>query len=182
MHCLKYQAISTPDGIIVHLGGPFAGRNNDAGVLIRSSIRYYLSEYARSPVGRQLVVYGDEGYSQSTEVQAAFRGNVLTYEQEARNVSMGRPRLATEWAFGFVSKNFSLINYYQKLRLLLFPVGHYYPVAVLFSNLLRCFGRDSITQSYFGKAPPAPNEYLTPRAMWDATRVIHNEPLYFGRI
>jgi len=182
MHCLKYQAISTPDGIIVHLGGPFAGRHNDAGILIRSSIRHYLSEHAHCPAGRRLVVYGDEGYGQSPEVQAAFRGNILTPEQEARNVSMRRPRLSAEWAFGFVSNNFGLLNYYQKLRLGLSPVGHYYPVAVLFCNLLRCFGRDSTTQSYFEKAPPGPEEYLTPRAIWDATRVVHNEPGYFDHI
>ncbi|KAH7054847.1 hypothetical protein BKA57DRAFT_532606 [Linnemannia elongata] len=105
------------------------------------------SEHAHCPAGRQLVVYGDEGYGQSPEVQAAFRGNILTPEQETRNVSMRRPRLSAEWAFGFVSNNFGLLNYHQKLRHYLSPIGHYYPVAVLFCNLLRCFGRHSTTQS-----------------------------------
>lgn len=30
-HCLKYQAIATPDGIIINLQGPYIGRRHDAG-------------------------------------------------------------------------------------------------------------------------------------------------------
>ena len=166
-HCLRFQAITTPDGIIVHLGGPFPGRHHDAGVLIRSKIKHYLARHARSPVGQQLVVYGDEGYGQSPEVKAPFRGNFLTPEQNARNVSMRRPRLSAEWGFGFISNHFGLLNHYQKLRIGHSPVGHYYPVATLFGNLLRCFGRYNTTQSYFQMAPPAPEQYLSPRAVWD---------------
>lgn len=181
-HCIKFQAITTPDSMIVHVGGPFIGRHNDAGMLIRSQIRHYLAAHARSAGGRQLVVYGDEGYGQSDEVQAPFRGNNLTPEQEARNASMKRPRLSAEWSFGFISNRFGLLNHYQKLRVGLSPVGHYFPVAALFSNLLRCFGRFDTTQSYFGLPPPTPEQYLTPRAQWDATRLIPLVPDYFDNI
>ncbi|KAF8927145.1 hypothetical protein BGZ47_002310, partial [Haplosporangium gracile] len=67
-HCLKFQTITTPDGMIVHVDGPFIGRHNDTGMLIRSPIRHYPAAHARSPGGRQLAVYGDEGYGQSDEV------------------------------------------------------------------------------------------------------------------
>jgi len=30
-HCLKYQGVLTPDGITVHLAGPYPGRRHDAG-------------------------------------------------------------------------------------------------------------------------------------------------------
>lgn len=30
-HCLKYQSIATPDGLIVNLQGPYIGRRHDAG-------------------------------------------------------------------------------------------------------------------------------------------------------
>ncbi|KAF9200119.1 hypothetical protein BGZ59_003480, partial [Podila verticillata] len=63
-----------------------------------SQIRHYLAAHARSLGGHQLVAYGDEGYGQSDKVQAPFRGNNLTPEQEARNASMKRPRLAVEWS------------------------------------------------------------------------------------
>ena len=178
-HCIKYQAITTPDGMIIHVGGPFVGRHNDSGMLIRSQIRHYLAAHARSLGGHQLVAYGDEGYGQSDEVQAPFRGNNLTPEQEAQNASMKRPRLAVEWSFGFISNRFGLLNHYQKLRIGKSPVGLYFPVAALFSNLLHCFGRHDTTQSYFGMRPPTPQQYLTPRREWDATRIVHIVPDYF---
>jgi len=178
-HSIKYQAITTPDGIIIHVGGPFSGRRHDARLADDSRIRSYLSEHARSPTGVQMVVYGDEGYGQSDEIKAPFRGNILTAEQNLRNESMRRPRLCAEWSFGFMSNNFGLINYYQKLRVGLSPIGLYFPVAALFCNLLRCFGRGSTTLSYYQMAAPTPQEYLTPLEVWQATRVVHVEPAYF---
>jgi len=66
--------------MIVHVGGPFIGWHNDAGMLIRSQIHHYLAAHARTPGGHQLVMYSDKGYGQSDEVQAPFRGNNLTPE------------------------------------------------------------------------------------------------------
>ncbi|KAH7056097.1 hypothetical protein BKA57DRAFT_488960 [Linnemannia elongata] len=54
-------------------------------VIINSSGKERVSRFhARCPAGRHLVVYGDEGYGQSPEVQAPFRGNILSPEQETR--------------------------------------------------------------------------------------------------
>ena len=84
--------------------------------------------------------------------------------------------------FGFITNQFGLLNHYQKLRVGLSPVGHYFPVAALFSNLLRCFGCYDTTQSYFGLPPPIPEQYLTPRAQWDMTRLVPIVPDYFDNV
>ncbi|GMF49373.1 unnamed protein product [Phytophthora fragariaefolia] len=37
-HALKYQSVITPDGIIIHLSGPFAGTRHDAFILYESKL------------------------------------------------------------------------------------------------------------------------------------------------
>lgn len=61
MYSLKYRAITTPDGMVVHLCGPFAGRRHDARMLTESKIRDYLAVHARDRKGQPFVVYSDEG-------------------------------------------------------------------------------------------------------------------------
>jgi hypothetical protein len=179
MHSLKYQAISTPDGMIVHFGGPFPGRRHDARMLTDSHIRDYLAVHARNQNGDRLFVYGDEGYGRGIQVLAPFRGNVDA-EQMAYNESMRRPRLAAEWGFCFISNNWGMLNFYTNLRIGLAPVGLYAPVAALFSNLLRCVGRGSTTEAYYQMRAPTIEEYLTPFDEWDQWRQVHAEPLYYN--
>lgn len=87
-HSMKFQCITTPDAMLVHVGGPFLGWQHDAQMLNESRIRPYLLAHAHGPDGRQMSVYGDEGYGQSPKVKAPFRGNMLTPEQHQRNESM----------------------------------------------------------------------------------------------
>jgi hypothetical protein len=179
IHSLKYHAITSPDGMVVHFGGPFPGRRHDARMLTDSRIREYLAVHAVNRHGERLVVYGDEGYGRGVEVTAPFRGNDLTEEQSDYNESMRRPRLAAEWGFAFISNNWCFLNHYSNLRVGLSPIGLYVPIAALFSNLLRCFGRGNTTLAYFEMIPPTILEYLTPRALWDQGRVVFHEPKYF---
>lgn len=179
---MKFQCITTPDAMLVHVGGPFLGQRHDARMLNESRIRPYLLAHARGPDGQQMSVYGDEGYGQSPEVKAPFRGNMLTPEPHQRNESMQHSRLSAEWAFGYISNNFGIINYFQKLRVGLSPIALYFPIAALFSNVLCCYGRNSTTKTFFQMEPPTVEEYLTPRGVWNKTRVIHEEPDYFNII
>lgn len=178
-HSIKYQAIITPDGIMVLVGGPFSSCWHDSCMANDLQIQSFLAKHARSPTGAQMVVYGDEGYGQSDEIKAPFRGNILTPEQATHNESMWRPWLCAEWSFGYMSNNFGLINYYQKFHMHLLPIGLYFPTSSLFCNVLWCFGCGSTTLSHYQMAAPTPQEYLTPQAMWQATRVVHVESVYF---
>lgn len=179
IHSLKYHAISTPDGIIVNLAGPFSGRRHDSRMLTDSKIMNYLSRHAVGEDGKPMVIYGDEAYFRTEHMLSPFRGHNLTKDQLDFNNSMKKPRLAAEWGFGFISNYWGRVNYKQTLRVGLSPVGLYYPVAAFFSNLQRCFGRNSTTQSYYGLNTPSIQQYLTKRDVWDRTRVVMQEPLYF---
>jgi hypothetical protein len=48
-HAIKCQAITTPDGIVIHFGGPFAGRRHDGGMATDSRIRSYLCSPCPQP-------------------------------------------------------------------------------------------------------------------------------------
>lgn len=62
-HTIKFQAVTSPNGIIVHLGGPFSGRRHDARILTLSKLLSFLQEHSKGINGHVLVIYGDEGYA-----------------------------------------------------------------------------------------------------------------------
>jgi hypothetical protein len=95
-HSLKYHALSTPNGIIIYLGGPFSGRRHNSKLLEKSKLKSLLFQYAKSSDGTLLVIYGNEGYSRSGQVETPFRQTQLTPDRIIRNESMRRPRLLAE--------------------------------------------------------------------------------------
>jgi hypothetical protein len=179
-HAIKYQGVVTPDGIIVHLSGPYRGRQHDSSILTDSYLRQYLAEHGIGPEGEQMVLYGDEGYPRLGQIQSPFRGRVLPQDQYDFNTRMRRPRLCIEWAFGHIVNNWGFTNYSHNLRCLMSPVGQYYPLAALFSNIQVCLGRNTPSLSYYEMAPPELEEYLTPRNQWDATREVMVAPVAFN--
>ncbi|OWA51278.1 hypothetical protein BV898_15770 [Hypsibius exemplaris] len=57
-HGLKYQAITAPDGLILHLAGPFEGARHDAFTYLESQAESMLREKMEE-VGGQFRLYGD---------------------------------------------------------------------------------------------------------------------------
>jgi len=181
-HCIKYQAIVTPDAMIVHLGGPYPGSRHDSFMLTDSMIESYLMRHAKTPDGEPMVVYGDEGYTgRGQYLQAPHRQRRLLPEQAARNEGMRRPRLCVEWAFGTISNNFGSIRDSHNLRVYLSAVGILYPPCAIFSNIRTVMGRGTTTKSYYGIDPPSLEEYLTSLVLWTRTRSIHAQSGIFQR-
>lgn len=157
-HSIKYQALSTPDGIIVHLHGPHEGKTHDATMLNRSGLREILSEIARDG-DTNYVIYGDPAYGLAEHIVTPYRGAVVTPEQEAFNASMSQARVSVEWAFGKVVGLFAFLDFAKNLKLHLQPVGKYYAVAVLLTNCHTCL-YGSQTASFFQVTPPDISTYL----------------------
>lgn len=181
IHSVKYQSITTPDGMITHLSGPYRGQQHDASILTDSKIRDYLFQHARDIHGNLMNIYGDEGYASNGQVRSPYRRRLLTDEEMAFNASMKRPRLSVEWGFGHITNHWSFLDFAHNLRSGLSPVGQYYPIVALFSNLQICMGRNTSALSYYGIPPPSLEEYLTPRDRWDEERQVMNEPIAFNQ-
>ncbi|RPA89080.1 hypothetical protein L873DRAFT_1832100 [Choiromyces venosus 120613-1] len=112
-HCLKYHAIVTPDGLISHLFGP---------------------QYAHTPDGTPLQVYGDPAYSISNFLLSPYQGTQITQDQKLWNQEMSRLRIVVEWAFKEMVNMFGFLDYAKNQKHLLQPVGVQFRVAALLHN------------------------------------------------
>jgi hypothetical protein len=172
-HSMKYQCVATPDGMIVHLGGPFPGCQHDSSILADSRLLDILNVHSHGHGGREMTIYGDEGYARRGRVLSPFRGRTLTQEQLTFNSEMRRPRLCVEWAFAHMANHWVFIKHSHNLRMQLSPIGRLYPLCALFSNIQRCIGRRTSTGGYYNMPPPTLHQYLTTRQQWEENRLVN---------
>ncbi len=158
-HCLKYQHVMLPNGIIAHSFGPFHGRHNDAAMYRESALDGLISTI-RDTQGRQLALYGDGGYGACPWLLTPFRRTqITTAERQAFNTMMSNSCIAVEWGFGKVSTLFAFVNFYHNQKVFLQNFGQYFLMATIFANLHTCMYGSEIS-SYFGLDPPSAQEYL----------------------
>ena len=160
MHCLKYHAVVTPDGIIIHLHGPVEGRRHDQTVFKESGLQDILKEHFWCPDGKtKLYLYGDSGYTLGDHILCPYKGPALNRQEKAWNYNMSRAREAVEWIFKEVMAQFQSLNFAGNQKILLTPCGLYYLVAVLFCNAHTILHHPQIPQ-YFHCNPPTLSEYF----------------------
>jgi nuclease HARBI1 len=95
VHSIKFQSVSTPDGIIIHLSGPWSGRRHDARMFKESGLPEILNENFEG-----YYLYGDPAYGCNNGVISPFRGCALTQNQMHFNRRMSSLRVSVEWCFG----------------------------------------------------------------------------------
>ena len=137
-HCLKFQAIVIPNGIIAHLYGPVEGRRHDMQLWDVSSIAEKLAEHAVVPnphiPGRSesFQIYGDATYGLSPHILSPFCGSgVRTADELAWNNLMGKDRVSVENVFAVILNFWPFLQAYWKMKVFGSPVGRYYRVGVL---------------------------------------------------
>ena len=86
VHCLKFQNIVFPDGIIVFMDGPYSGTRHDSGMLHVSEVEATLRGNLKGRDGRQLYIYGDLGYPDRSCIVRPYGGSQLSEEQQHCNV------------------------------------------------------------------------------------------------
>eukprot|EP00117_Sycon_ciliatum_P001173 scpid84873/ scgid1579/ len=163
VHAVKYQAVAAPDGLITHLHGPHEGRRHDAGILRESRLLDDMAAQINHPENAPpFALYGDPAYPLNPYLQKAYRGANLPPQQHQFNAQMNAGRIAVEWAFGDVATLWAYLDMKKQQKLLLQPVGLFYRVAVLFTNLRTIMRYGNKTSSFFGISPPSLEEYLQP--------------------
>jgi hypothetical protein len=156
MHCLKFQGVTTPDGIIAHLYGPVAGRHHDIFVLNDSGLR---ERVRNTPAFANYILYGDPGYSSDDVICAPFKHNI-TEEEEAFNTSMSSVRVSVEWSFGYLTNLFGSLDFKRVQRIWLSPVSKMYLVATILANCITCMRGHNEVSLKFGLDPPTLEQYL----------------------
>jgi hypothetical protein len=158
-HCLKYQCVLTPDGIVIHIFGPVEGRRHDLTVYRQSGLQSILDAHFWSPNGTQLCIYGDPAYSRAPHLISPYKGSAISAEQSKFNFDMSRVRESVEWVFKEVHQQFPFLDFSRNQKILKTPCGLYYLVAILLCNAHTILHCPQIPQ-YFGCLPPSLEEYF----------------------
>jgi nuclease HARBI1 len=116
-HCLKFQALSLPNGLFGHLFGPLEGRRNDSYVADESGIFEKARQFAlregtdeNTPIGdRYYQIFGDPAYGVSPVLMSPFTGEKTEAEQLWNN-KMSSVRISVEHSFGCVLKSWPFLR------------------------------------------------------------------------
>jgi hypothetical protein len=156
-HVLKFQCVTTPDGLIAHTFGPIEGRRHDMFVLKKSAL---LDRLEAMEAMEGYCLYGDPGYCVSARLIAPFKGAALDQHQMEFNQRMSAVRVVVEWSFGNVLSLWAFLDFRKNLKLGLSPIGSFYKLGVFLTNCHTCLRRGNIVSSKFGLEPPTLQQYL----------------------
>ncbi|CAG7726398.1 unnamed protein product [Allacma fusca] len=162
-HCLKYQSVVFPNGLIGRLDGPFNGRRHDAAILHLSGLIKELKEVFVNPDGTWYRLYGDPGYTNSKFINVGYTNKIhLTRYHKIFNKCMSELRVSVEYGFGKILQLFAFNDFKKNNKLLLQPLKKQYIVSALLANCHTCL-RGSQVSMYFKVDPPCIYEYLNRR-------------------
>ena len=121
-HCLKYQSITTPSGIIANLFGPLEERPHDSFILTDSGVIVQPEQNSFDSEWNGLCIYGDAGYPLRRYLQTPFLGN-LTQQQKYFNEVMSKVRVSVEWLIGDIIKQFTFTDFKKNQKIGLSPIA-----------------------------------------------------------
>ena len=159
VHAIKFQSLVIPNGLISNLYGPVEGIRHDSGMLAMSNLLTQLQQYAHTPNGNPLCLYGDPAYPLRVHLQAPYRGNNLTILQQAFNTAMSNVRVSVEWLFEEILTYFAFLDFKKNLKVRLSAVGKMYIVCALLTNARTCLYK-SQTSNFFDVEPPMLEDYF----------------------
>lgn len=155
-HGLKFQGLTTPNGLVAHLSGPYEGTRHDSGMLAQSGLLQDLETFMP-----HYSIYGDAGYPLRPQLCTRFkeRAGGISPEQQQFNTAMDSARVCVEWSFGKIVQEFAFLDFKKNLKLYLQPIGLYYKICAMLINCHSCL-YGSQTQDHFNCAPPILEYYL----------------------
>lgn len=160
MHCLIYQTLTTPDGLIFALHGPVEGRRHDLTLLRQSGWEGQLSDILQVN-GDQFYVYADSAYMLRPYMIVPYCAMGASVEQMAFNAAMSSVRVAVEWNYKDLKQVWATNDYARLLKVRKAPVAILYKASALLLNMRTCLYKGGQVGSYFAVEAPSWHEYLT---------------------
>jgi hypothetical protein len=162
LHGMVFQAITTPDGLISSLFGPFVGRTNDWGMYNASRVPRRLHRMMPADGPRpMLYLYGDPAYHLSHGVMSPFGPRKQISSRKRRfNKTLSRHRISVEHSFGQIFNLFKSLSFQKGLRVGDQAVAAFFLVAALLCNCWTCLNEGNQTSMKYQLAPPTLAEYL----------------------
>ena len=131
------------------------GQKHDMGMLADSGLLNNLRNFAFSPAGQPMCVYGDL----RIHLEAPYRQGRLTQQMEDYNKAMSEVRVSVEWLFGNIINSFKFLDYKKNLKIGLSSVGKMYIVCALLRNAITCLYGNQ-TSEFFDLELPTLEEYF----------------------
>jgi hypothetical protein len=168
VHALKYQILSTPDGIIRHIDGPWPGRRHDQHMVTSAPcttglpvLQNWLLAHDLTPYGTHYFIYADGGYSDAPCIETPWPDGAYNMEHEAYNQAMAASRIAVEWEFGHILFYWAAHHFKPQQKVLTNQgIGQIYIVSAFLTNVYNCL-HPSKTSKYFSVAPPSAAAYIS---------------------
>ena len=129
-------------------------------MLAESRLLDNLHEYAYSPTGEPMCLYGGPAYPLTVHLQGSFREDPTTPEMMAFNRNMSTVRVSVEWIFGDIVNYFKFMDFTKDLKIGLSQVGKMYIVSAMLRNALTCLYGNT-TSEFFELDPPTLHEYFS---------------------
>lgn len=158
-HCLTYQSLSTPDGLMVALYGPVEGRRHDLTLFRQSGWEQVMSD-SFNIEGRQYYVYGDSAYLIRPYMQRPFLNGFATAEQVAFNSEMSSLRVLVEHNYRDLKQMWTSQDFARQLKVRLAPIGLLYKSSAILLNVRTCLYQGGQTIARFALPPPSLDEFL----------------------
>lgn len=160
VHCVKYQSLICPDGIIISLKGAYPGFRHDAGIFRESGLYNELEQHTRF-VNQTFVIYGDKAYSLRELLLRPYNENQVNGHPDRQefNATMSSLRIAVEWGFQKIIQEFAFLDFKKNQKLYLQEIEMMFKTCTILINCHTCL-YGSQTGMYFHCDPPALEEYL----------------------
>ena len=158
-HCVKWQGIMLPNGIMPMPFGPIHGRHHDSYMLDCSQVVRIMRRCCRR-LGTTYQLYGDPAYPQSPWIGGPFRHTHLNAAETQFNALMSSTRISNEWGFGRVKLQWAYLDFENGQKIFLNDVKKYWPVAQILTNCHTCVYGNQVSD-YFDLLPPNLADYLT---------------------
>ena len=158
VHSTKFQSVAVPSGLVANLFGPMEGKWHDSSMLAESNLYNQLVQYAVTPNGDPLCIYGDPAYLHRPQLRGPFKGARLTQDEQEWNSAMSGVRVSVQWVFADINC-FKFLDFKKNLKIQLGAMAKMYIVCTLLHNA-RCCLYGSTTSQYFEIEPPSLTEYF----------------------
>jgi hypothetical protein len=160
VHSLKWQGLTTPDGMLRQLCGPYPGSRHDMHLLHKSELLSYINSLPRAPDGGMYSVYADQGYAACAGIETPFFDGAVNAVHEAYNQAMASARICVEWSFAEILCHWASLDMKRMQQLLSNrKIGQVYLVAGVLTNFKNCM-QPNKTSTYFGVSPPCLEQYV----------------------
>ena len=157
-HGLKFQSVTTPDGLIACLWGPMNGNRHDSHMLRESNLLAQLRDMM-TDIEPVYSLYGDPAYPQSMYIFGGYNNPAAGSPEADWNTRMSKVREAVEWGFKEIVNRWRFLDFRASMKLFELPVARYYTIGAFLCNIRSIF-YENTTSAFFECDTLSLEEYL----------------------